>query len=250
MCLRTTDQEQTTLRVDHDAAPRGGVYSASSLAQASAALQKTVAALNRISRGSSLAFALEVGKVVVDQCYGGDVRALRSRAAKTTSLRALANHPDLAISPTVLYRCVATYELCARVGGVSAWKHLTASHLRAVLGLAASEQVQLLNAAERETWSVVALEQAASRCRAAQRSRGGRKPISHAMRRLSSLHKSSAVLSELANGELPPNLSADAVRRLECEVCRVARDCQRILERLRSSLPQELSPAATPGDGS
>ena len=54
---------------------------------------------------------------------------------------------------SVLYRSVALYELADRPG-VSTWKHLGVSHVRAVLGLPTKEQERILSAAEEKAWTV------------------------------------------------------------------------------------------------
>jgi hypothetical protein len=69
-----------------------------------------------------LALAVEVGSLIVDTFYGGDIAVLRDRGPKEASLRRLAEHPDLPMSPAALYRTVAIYELAERLGGVSTWK--------------------------------------------------------------------------------------------------------------------------------
>jgi hypothetical protein len=115
--------------------------------------------LRQVSREASLDYAIRIGSVIVHYFYGGDVSAWRARGPKPTSFRRLAARPDLPMSPSVLYRCVAIFELCERLGVVSRWRHVTASHLRAVLNLDAKEQVRLLAAVNAEGWSVQRLEE-------------------------------------------------------------------------------------------
>ena len=58
----------------------------------------------------------------------------------------------------MLYGCLATYEVCERIG-VRSWKHISTSHIRLVLPLAHEMQVKLLRSAEAQRWPVKHLEQ-------------------------------------------------------------------------------------------
>jgi hypothetical protein len=51
------------------------------------------------------------------------------------------------MSASMLYGCIAIYELCERLG-IRSWKHVSTSHLRLVLLLERDEQERLLRAAE------------------------------------------------------------------------------------------------------
>jgi hypothetical protein len=62
------------------------------------------------------------------------------------------------MSPSMLYRCVATFELCSRLPVYAQWRHLTASHVRAVLPLDKEAQRGLLERAHEKRWSVSELE--------------------------------------------------------------------------------------------
>jgi hypothetical protein len=139
-------------------------------------LDLVVSTLRQISREATLDYAIRVGSVIVHYFYDGDCQAFRSKRVKGTSFRRLADRADLPMSPTLLYRCVATFELCERLNVVSRWKHVTVSHLRAVLNLEHQHQVGLLSAANAEHWSVQKLEEHVQRVRTQSASRTGRPP--------------------------------------------------------------------------
>lgn len=130
--------------------------------------------IGALSRRATLEFALEVGRIVIAALYDGDMQEWRRRGRKSNSLRALAKHPALCISPATLYRSLALYELSARLRPIHSWKHLGMSHLRAVLSAPPAAQEWLLHRAEQEAWSVARIEQAVSEVSGQRQPRGGR----------------------------------------------------------------------------
>lgn len=139
-----------------------------------ARVQLAAQRISALSRRATLEFALEVGRIVIVTLYDGDLCEWRRRGRKSNSLRALARHPDLAISPATLYRSLALYELMERVGPDSSWRHLGISHLRAVLSAPPPVQEYLLERAEKEGWSVARIEREVSEVSQRERHRGGR----------------------------------------------------------------------------
>jgi hypothetical protein len=141
-------------------------------------IRSTVVELNLLCKASTLQFALAVGALVIKRLYSGEVKQFRSRDRKRDiSLRRVANHSDLAMSPSMLYGCVAIYELCERIG-IQSWKHVSTSHLRLVLPLQPADQERLLRIAEDDRWPVRRLEEevaAVRRISPPGMSRGGRK---------------------------------------------------------------------------
>lgn len=129
--------------------------------------------INAISRAATLEFAIEIGRTVIETLYQGRLSEWRSRGRKEVGLRQLAAHPKLSISATTLYRSIAIYELCERVGHYGSLQHLGVSHLRAVLAAPEAEQTALLQRAEIEKWSVSRLESEVDK-EQARASRGGR----------------------------------------------------------------------------
>lgn len=110
--------------------------------------------LYQITRESTLDYAIRVGSLIIHYFYNGDARVWRSRGPKMQSFRRLASHPQLPMSPSTLYRCVAVFELCERLNIVERGSYLTVSHLRCVLRLDERDQRRLISAANAERWSV------------------------------------------------------------------------------------------------
>ena len=59
------------------------------------AIDDVVSALRHMQEAATLQFALAVGQLIAERLYGGDMDRYRARTAKDTSLRRLAEHPDL-----------------------------------------------------------------------------------------------------------------------------------------------------------
>jgi len=121
-------------------------------------LECVIAHLNSICKTATLRFALDVGGVVIRHFYAGKLDLWRNRdRKKDVSLRKLAKHPHLPMSPSALYRSIAIYELCERLG-ISDWKHISTAHIRLVLPCGPDQQARLLSTAEAERWSVRELD--------------------------------------------------------------------------------------------
>ena len=164
----TVDDPDTAVVTDADTAP---TVAADTIAE-------VVAGIRAAQAKHGFALVRDVGALIVAKFYGGDVGVLRERGPKDASLRKLAEHLDLAMSAASLYTAVATYELMERVGGVSTWKHLAPSHVRAVLPLPDKAQRRLLARAEDRAWTVRQLEAEARKVKVkAPKRRGGRRPL-------------------------------------------------------------------------
>lgn len=130
-------------------------------------IDAVVSELNGLARVHGLELTLAIGRVVVEHVYKGDMKLFRARHEKDASLRKLAERADagsLHVSAAGLYRAIAIFELTERLG-VSSWKHLGVSHLRAVLGLSFPKQQKLLATAEDQAWTCDELEAAAKAAR-------------------------------------------------------------------------------------
>lgn len=131
--------------------------------------------INDLVGTTGLQLAFEVGRVVIEELYDGELSRWRQRGVKEHTLRELAADPNLGISASALYRALAVYELRTRMPEHPLWERLTLCHIRAVLGLPESEQLRLLERADGEQLSTQALEDAAAAVRAQHKSsRGGR----------------------------------------------------------------------------
>jgi hypothetical protein len=187
-------------------------------------LDAVVLKLNTICKRATLEFALSVGRLIIDNLYGGDLERWRVRGAKTASFRKLARHPQLPMSPVALYRSVAMYELCERIA-ISRWKNICTSHLRSVLPLASGDQERLLRLTEANAWSVRRLEEEVStrKHHANAKSKGGRKSTSAAGRIIRSLDRSVDKLRDFVVTNRAEELSADdvhlvvqSIQKLDC----------------------------------
>ena len=164
-----------------------------------------VSQLRRVCRQATMEYALNVGRIIIHNFYDGDITGWRGRGAKRASFRRLACRPDLPMSAVLLYRCVATYELCERVDALSRWSNINVSHIRAVLNLPDEKQVELLSLANAERWSVRRLEERAGAVRSAGRSQH-RRSTNHLLRALKALSRALSNQGE----QIEPLLEADA----------------------------------------
>ena len=196
-----------------------------------------MARLNKLCKTTTFDFAIAVGALVIHGICGGSLDEWRRRGVKHTSFRKLSSHPNLPMSPGALYRSVAIYELCERLG-VKSWKHVSTSHLRLVLPLGPEDQARLLDAAEKDAWSVRHLddEVAAILLRAPDvaRGRGGRhrrSRIGHVLRDLSQCLEQLNALGEVDLSEADG--SPEEVRSMVELLGDVSVSANRLMERLR-----------------
>ncbi|MFT5679298.1 MAG: hypothetical protein ACI8RZ_000202 [Myxococcota bacterium] len=115
--------------------------------------------LGRMVRFSGLQLHLNVGRILIEDLYDGDLEAWRARGAKEASIRKLAKLTRIngvAISRSVLHRSMQIYALLQRIG--EDWSNLGVSHFRAVLSISDDDQLRLLKRAENGCWTVRQLE--------------------------------------------------------------------------------------------
>lgn len=171
-------------------------------ASALSRLAVLAAKLAALGKDGSVEQTVEIGRVVIEQLYAGDLTAWRSRGAKAHSLRTLTRRMDLPVSSSALYRSIALYELSERLDGVERWTAagLGVSHLRLVLGLAHAEQRRLLDEAAQRSWTVAELERevVAARDRGPKRaSRGGRPRMPRFLKSVNRMRKAAEAPGEL-----------------------------------------------------
>ena len=125
-----------------------------------ASIERAAARIEGIARERVMGTALDIGRVVLDEIYGGELDSWRSRGRKDPSFKRLGRVLEKrgrGVSASTIYRACGLVELEDRVG-VSTLKRLTASHGFAVLGLPGPVQKQLLERAANEELSVRALQ--------------------------------------------------------------------------------------------
>lgn len=152
-------------------------------------IDEVVSTLNGWQRVAGFAFARQVGQLLIDKFYAGDVSAWRSRQEKDASFRKLKQRADegaLQISAPSLYRSVALVELEDRIGAVDK-VHLTMTHVREVFGLPAEQQAKLLTAAAEKGWSIQDMEKAAGKVRKKEGDGRGRPALPTFVKSISAL---------------------------------------------------------------
>jgi hypothetical protein len=202
-----------------------------------AIIEAVVREVNALYRTTTLAFALRVGRLIISSFYGGDLEEWRRRGTKATSFRKLARHPGMAVSPSVLYRSVAIYEMSQRLG-TEAWQHISTTHMRLVLPFRPEEQGRLLAMADRERWSVSRFRHELAAMPLGRTHRGGRPSHGCLRKALQHIHASVSLCTE-ALSDAGHDLSPDS-----------ARDAQALLQRMQhvvAVLEQRVSPRIDAG---
>ena len=200
--------------------------------------------LRQVTRESMLEYAIRVGSLVIHYFYGGDIKSWRSRGPKTQSFRRLARHPELPMSASSLYRCVAIFELCDRLNVVSRWSRITVSHLRVVLPLSEKDQCRLISAANAEHWTVQRLEQEARKVAssAPRRGRLAAPELARFGRSIEKLHRSSSLVLDSL-----PDVSRALGDKYSCIAQNIEQSI-RNLEHTREALGSLKVQAGAPGD--
>ncbi len=198
-------------------------------------LDRVVADLNALHRAAGLELTLRIGHLIVEAFYGGQVESWRERGPRDVSFRRLAARSDLQLSASALQRCVATYELCDRLG-VSTWQHLGPSHLRAVFGLPESAQRALLTAAESQQWTVHELSQQALHIKRRAPESRGRKRLPRVIKTVNQMARWLEAPDEHFSdlGAMDELDIADATR-IHATVAEMKRRCEAILDQLHTS---------------
>jgi len=198
-----------------------------------------VAKLNHICKAATFDFAMNVGRLIVDNFYSGDLDRWRQRGVKNVSFRKLAKHPALPMSATALYRSVAIYELCKRMG-IETWKHVSTSHIRLVLPLPTQTQARLLRTTEDEGWPVTRLRDEIVALRRSKDSAvalhepPGDARIDHIIRALEKCLEDADDL--VAKTELSEHLPTDAAQACVAVVHRLRDACASLENRLNQRL--------------
>lgn len=201
-------------------------------------MDTVVRELNEAFRGGTMDLHLKMGQVIINRLYAGDLSAWRAHGPKEVSFESLAARTgrDLLVSASSLYRAVALFELTERLG-VSKWKSLGVSHLRAVLGLADQQQRPLLAAAEQGEWTVERLETEVSKLRGSENRRRGRPPLPAFMKTVHRIAKALARPARNLGGlDQIDGLSHTEIVRLHGLVAQAREQLQLVETRLASAL--------------
>lgn len=196
--------------------------------------------LRELQRTASLDFAVQIGALLVEQLYGGDLSAWQERGTRDASFRKLAEREDLGgLGKSTLHRSVQVYALFERMGRPD-WKHLGVAHIRAVLPLPEKEQARLLERAEAHQWTTRQLEAEADKRKPPADGRG-RPPLPTFVKSIHAL----ARIVEFDDGGQDPFADLDAVdalseddaRRLLAQVSQVRQRCEEVERRLGPKVP-------------
>lgn len=138
--------------------------------------------IRMMARDATLALNIEIGRVIVTKFYGGELAAWRDRGQKDASFRKLAvmfdedaDAPE-GTSAAGLYRAVSIFVM-DKQWGVSGRKHLTMTHVRALIGLPEAHQERLLSEAADKEWSGERVEREAAKVRKKEGDGRGRPPL-------------------------------------------------------------------------
>lgn len=200
-------------------------------------IDQVVADINEVTRASLFEMALNVGKIIVDNFYGGELAAWRDRGKKDASFRKLAERRDCDLSAANLFRAVSVYEMCDKIG-VTKWKHLQVGHFYAVIGLKEKDQRRLLEQAEKKGWQVQAVEKKAKAIRAKAAGKRGRPALPAFVKTINRFSKMLADDSE-AFGELEKveELDEDDAEKLHQAVIGMKLKCEELQQKLQSRMP-------------
>jgi hypothetical protein len=133
----------------------GGGDERPAYAAAPSALGPLLEQLQEINQRRGLERTLAVGELILREFFGGDPRAWREQSRKkANSIRKLALRPDCPFRKSTLNEAVGVYVAVVEQPNLRQASHVTASHIASVLRLTPDERERLLEAAEREHWSV------------------------------------------------------------------------------------------------
>jgi hypothetical protein len=114
--------------------------------------------LRKIYCAAGTLLMIDIGKLVLQRIYGGDIERWRSRnGRKDASFRKVAEHYRLPFSRATLCRAVGIHVLSLRCPNVLEMRSVGPCHLREIIGLDATVQDKLLAETVEQEWSVCRL---------------------------------------------------------------------------------------------
>lgn len=149
-----------------------------------ALVEQTVMQLRKLMVHRGLEMAIEVGQLIIDRFFSGDASLVAVRLNDCPTLRSLAAHPELPLSPSKLYRCIGIAKLVEELPEVR-WLGLSATHLSLVLPVEAVHQRRLLLEAAEHGWTTDALDAQVRRVKT--RGKGGRPRLPQVMKTVNHL---------------------------------------------------------------
>lgn len=138
-------------------------------------LAEVAAELRIIDHRSGWSRTLAIGELILKRFFDDDIRNWQThRSDKESSLRRLALRCDCPLGRSALSEAVAVYVACREMPVRQARDQLSPSHVAAVLKLASSQRVTLLEQAIATHWSVRELRSQVSQVRKHGGERRGR----------------------------------------------------------------------------
>ncbi len=118
-----------------------------------------VCELRQIYVGAGVQLSVDIGRLIIERLFDGDLERWKYRGRKDVSFRKLEKHPGLPFHKSTLSRAVGIYMMSKRRGDLTAFQHVGSSHLHEIASLSEGEQDRLLESAEEEKWSTRRLRQ-------------------------------------------------------------------------------------------
>jgi hypothetical protein len=177
-----------------------------------------VARIRHISRLRALEHAVEIGEIVTQGVYDGNISLLQQGGEEHPLYRQVAHHRELPFSPKTLWTYLKVYELVKVFPKLRESKHLGLAHVRAVINLPQGIQEKLLRRAEVDRWTSERTEEEAQSHRRTP-IHIGRPPTESFLRCIRRMERLAAELDE----QLAPRVSG----RLGVERVAQARDLLR-----------------------
>lgn len=117
--------------------------------------------INRIAKASVVAGLLEIGNYIIKTFYDDNIEKVADRdPAKSVSVRKIAHHPDLELSPTYIFNSLRLAVDHRLLGDKNEYLQLSASHQLALARLSGTDsKLDLAQQAVLEHWPVTKLQE-------------------------------------------------------------------------------------------
>lgn len=171
----------------------------------------------RLHRDATIELAVQMGRLIIEGFFGGRFEPWREHGPKETSLRRLAARFDTGDAPglsaTGIHRVISIYEMEHRLQ-VSVRKHLTLTHVRAVIGLPPDDQSRLLAAAEAKRWTTRVFETKVARVRREIAGGRGRPPLPAFLKTTNLLSRVAADQNAFADLDLVAGMEKEQAEKI------------------------------------
>lgn len=128
-------------------------------------VNELVKKLTALTNKAGVDLSYDIGNLVVQDLFEGDVELLHKTGPKAKSLRQLLSHPRLPFNASSLTRAIKTYEILVRSPFLREMEQLGVSHFAVVQSLPPAQQDRLLTQAAEKGWTVRVLAEKAAKLR-------------------------------------------------------------------------------------